>query len=282
MQFLTLLYQADYVEPWREFNQVDYNAAIPLQTTYEYTVARVHSASPNTAVSASIHIPFTNCPLGNCNAIHMKGLQTLQSYWRINRSNPRGSGAVPFVITMSNYVEPVWTDADLGYAHLTAPSVITPNNFARVLNETANLFTDPAERAAFRHTPIAVAEGSWGDWCPPPLTPGAPRLPYCQALPPYSPFSDAIARLIDEKQAAYLKWMLDYRHDPSDPAVHPMLFVANWWGTDVEGFADPAIPSTLPPAAVERVGTYATFSGIIGGASQRYGPSRSRRSIAPR
>jgi len=268
MQFLTLVYQADYVEPWREFSFVNKTAmipAVPLEASYYAILNRVHSAAPSAVVTSSVQLPWANgcyhltsqcAGQEPCGDVDLRTIQILQTYWRYNRNNP--GGAVPFVITFSSYVIPDTTSSsglDASYKRVTKREELaennSQNNISRVLLAADALFTDHDEQTAFRHTPIAIAEGGYTTYCNIPLNTPAPY------------FTDpTIAPKFEVKQAAYMKWLLDYQHDDANPSIHPMLFVANWWGVDKEFF--PAGGEHAVPGPSE------TVQGIIGSATQRY------------
>jgi hypothetical protein len=220
-RFLVAHYDADFFTPWRELNRMSVFKNIDLSAkfkpAYREIVRAVNAHDPTVPVFVSwLLSSMFDCqePNAECGpAVFPDGRDhaaQIAEFWEVHQENQTGN--TPTLLAFSVYPEgPVEA--------IVAPQSHRKSLLNTILDRARSYL--PERGAEFRRTGLAITETGFKGW---------------QCIEMDDPYltREQLYRRYEEEQAMYINYLINYRYAPVAPRVHPMVFINNWWLSDIE------------------------------------------------
>jgi len=221
--FLAAHYEADFFTPWRELNRLaifwNIDFSFKFRPAYREIVRAIGNYDPTVSVFVSWlleemyecknKISNTRCQLSTFPDGRAHVAQ-IAEFWKMNRESQIGE--LPTLIAFSTYPEgPVEAIVDA-----TSRSA---SNINKVLDGARSYL--PALETAFQMTGLSITETGFRGW-------------QCiEFTDPYITQENLYHRYEDE-QAIFMNHLVNYQYSPEAAWIHPMVFINNWWLSDIE------------------------------------------------
>jgi hypothetical protein len=221
--FLAAHYEANFFTPWRELNRLavfrNVDLSFKFRPAYREIVGAIGAYDPTVAVFVSwlLEKMFdcedtrtnTRCQLSTFGD-GREHTALIAEFWKMNRESQIGE--VPTLIAFSTYPQgPVEAIVDA-----TSRSA---SNLNTVLDKAGSHL--PGLETAFQLTGLAITETGFRGW---------------QCIEFTDPYitQKSLNRRYEDEQAIFINHLVNYQYSSEDVLIHPMVFINNWWLSDIE------------------------------------------------